>query len=505
MPARWAPYLNFDAMDQASLNRCEAYLKRLQPRYIQCFAAARWNESGQLIGRIRSACPDSTIIWRGYAHDSLNDESFYANQRAAGLSAVQAAYNWFQYRVKPFEDFIRAHKIAIMLLNEAAPIFNAPFETECIRLLGESGIQAAAMAWSAGTPDLPDYQHPALLECARAMRRYGSILNRHEYAGRTSALQSDLIYRCSREWALFDSIGLGRPSTVLGEFGIVHAWRNGGIHLDAEKGWRAIGLSEQEYADWILGIDSAWYRRDNICWNLYQWGALSPRWASFNIDQAPALLERLLAESQSGGRLHMSSVIWQQAKVTAAAGVRLRRQPINGAVDLTIPYQANVLVSSSSVDGWYRVHYTDKAGKVYEGFSSAEYIQILPAEPTKPAEPAPTPTPPAPPPEEWQNKLTAAEIGLLYASLVQTRLIQQAAYSLLNYQQAINAQINALFSSALNELYAAYSLLKKASLDTSRIDQRLAEMQALQNQIENDPQSALAKLVELAKKPILEE
>lgn len=502
MVARLSPYVNFDAMDNPSLAACERWVARIKPKYLQCFAAARWNESRGLIERMRRASPDSTIIWRGYAHDSLADEAFYARQHEQGISPVQAAYNWYQYRVKPFRDFIHEHKIVIMLLNEAAPVFNAPFETECIRLLGEDGVRVAAMAWATGTPDVPEYQHPAILECVRMMHRYNTILNRHEYCNPDPALHNDLVNRYRREWGLFEQMGFLTPETVIGEFGAVKAWlSNGVIQLDADAGWRSLGISEEQYADLLLGLDAAWYRPNGVCWNLYQWGGMG-RWVLFNTDNAPILLERLADASQPGGQLHMAeNGTWQYGKVTATAGVRLRKAAISGEIELTLPYEAEVLWKPSTVDGWHQVHYTDKAGVIHQGFASSVYIQPVtyPPPPPPPVEPPPLP----PPPEDWRVKLSAAEAAELFASLAQAAITNTAAHNLIGHVAGVQQHIQAVLEATLTELYAAYVLLRKAGADTGQIEERLALLETLKQKLSTNGIAVVEEIVARAKQDVI--
>lgn len=299
-----------DRMDAVQIQQWIDWHKRLKypPRFINVFTAARFNEGPNVLRQVRASLPSTGIVWRGYdgkdawgnpGDPEWTDADYYKNLWNARLMSPQmAAGMWFARRVQPYVDVIRETGAIIHLLNEAAPLFNAPFETECIRLLGEEGIRAGAFAWTAGTPDWPDYQQQAIETEVAMAAKYNALVMVHEYSGIKPEEQNSLINRNQQLVTKFDP--LNKPDVFLGEFALAKAAidpHTGQIQLDAHAGWRDIPVTEVQYMDFIKGTAKVWYLPNKVSFSLYSW----PDWGnngSFGVSKYQGLLDSLITASE---------------------------------------------------------------------------------------------------------------------------------------------------------------------------------------------------------------
>lgn len=298
-----------DRMDAADIQNWLGWHKRLKhpPRFINLFTAARFEQGPNLLRQIRDSLPLTTPVWRGYDGKDAwgnvppetmkwDDSNFYMRLwNGNGMGSRLAAGLWYQRRVKPYLDVIRETGAIVMLLNEANAIFNAPFEAECIRILGEEGIRAAAFRWNTGTPDWPEYAHEAIAAEVEMGAKYNALIGPHEYAGKTPELQNSLINRYETLLKLFD--GKPTPDVFIGEFGLAVARRDGEkIIIDPDGGWLEIPATEVEYYDFISMTAKSWYVANKVSISIYDWKGWG-RNNSFGVANSQGLLDRLIAAS----------------------------------------------------------------------------------------------------------------------------------------------------------------------------------------------------------------
>lgn len=296
-----------DRMNAADLEAWLGWHRRLMhpPRFINVFAAARFAESPAILRQVKNALPDTTPIWRGYdgrdawgnfppANVDWNDSNFYLRLWNHSLMTPQmAAGLWYARRVKPYLDVIRETGAIVMLLNEASAVFNAPFETECIRILGEEGLRAAAFRWNTGTPDWGEYDHPAIAAEVAMAEKYNALVGTHEYCGLTPELQNSLINRFETLTKRFTH----RPDVFIGEFGLALArLENGAIKLDPDAGWLEMGVSEDAYVQFIRAVASTYYIPHKVSFSIFDWIGWG-RNGSFGVGRYKQLLDWLAAAS----------------------------------------------------------------------------------------------------------------------------------------------------------------------------------------------------------------
>jgi hypothetical protein len=301
-----------DRMDDSDIQSWLNFHKRLKypPRFINIFTAARFNDAPNVLRKVRDQLPDTIPVWRGYdgrdawgkaTNPEWTDANYYINLwNHSAMSPAMAAGMWFARRVKPYLDVIRETGSIIHLLNEAAPLFNAPFETECIRILGEEGIRAGAFAWTAGAPDWADYQQQAIEDEIRMAAKYKALVMVHEYAGFKPEEQNSLINRNQNLVTKFDQLKLTIPDVFLGEFALAKAAINphtGKIDLDPDGGWRDIPVTDVQYMDFIKGAAKVWYLPKKVSFSIYSW----PDWGrngSFGVSKSQDLLDSLITASE---------------------------------------------------------------------------------------------------------------------------------------------------------------------------------------------------------------
>lgn len=283
-------YANLDRMDAASLKGWLDWHRALKypPRYVNLFAAAKMNESAGLLREVKAALPDTTPVWRAYdgrdawggqTSEAWTDGNWWARCAMRGLSESAAAALWYSRRVQPHEALIRETGAIVMLLNEAEPVFNARFEAECIRLLGENGIRAAAMCWATGNPaNWGDYAHPAIEAEIRAAGKYNALLRCHEYAGFRAEEQNSLIGRFEHILKAYSSYEQPAPDILIGEFGLCRATvqRDAAgqsvIYLDPDVGWRMMpGIGEAEYLDFTNTSAQTYYVPRKVSLSVFDW------------------------------------------------------------------------------------------------------------------------------------------------------------------------------------------------------------------------------------------
>jgi len=319
----------YGIIDRMDANAIQAWIdwhKRLKypSRFINMFTAARFEQAPNLLRQLRDSLPMTTPIWRGFdgkdawgnippAELEWNDSNFYLRLHNVALtSAKMAAGLWFTRRVKPYVEMIRETGTIIHLLNEATPLFNAPFETEQIRPLGEEGIRAGAFAWTAGSPDWPDYQQQAIADDVAMAAKYGALVMCHEYAGEKPEEQNSLINRNETLTKLFPKDQ--QPDVFLGEFALAKATiktidGKEVIELDPDRGAGEMGVTDQQYFEFISSTAKAWYLARKISFSIYSW----PDWGkngSFGVGNNQGLLDHLAGASE-----------WMCFEVTDAAPV----------------------------------------------------------------------------------------------------------------------------------------------------------------------------------------
>jgi hypothetical protein len=298
-----------DRMDSTAITAWLGWHKRLKypPRYINVFTASKFDQGPDVLRTVRDSLPDTTPVWRGY--DGKNawgtaespewtDANYYINLWNRNATSPQmAAGMWFARRVKPHVKVIRETNAVVHLLNEAAPIFNAPFETECMRILHEEGIRAGAFAWAAGTPDWPDYHAPPIQEAVAMAAKTNALVMVHEYSGIKPEEQNSLINRNQTLVKLFPK----PPDVFLGEFGlakakIVHENGVDKIVLDPDAGWGEMDVSEAGYFQFIQHTTNMWYLPNKVSVSLYDWAGWG-RNASFGVGNHQGLLDELIDAS----------------------------------------------------------------------------------------------------------------------------------------------------------------------------------------------------------------
>lgn len=473
MPSRYSPYIDLDAIqDRPSFDRLLRHVQRVQPAYMTVFNAMLWDQSESYITELLNASPTSKIIWRAYPQDSVEDAGYYVRAVESGKTAPQAAGEWVAMRLGRWLPFVRRHGLIIKLLNEAAPVFNAPFETEVIRQLGEQGIRCAAMAWATGTPDLGEYRSLAIADCIRTASKFDAVVNCHEYGSLDPTNENDLVNRFTRITALYRSMGLPLPTVVIGEFGLVGFKNvNGVMFADAEAGWKRMGVSDQAYFGYMKRSDASWYRPRNVCWTVFRWGEKG-RFVDFNISRSEILLEML--EDEARKDFAMTTIEWHVGKTIPNSGVNLRKTP-GGELIVTIPKDTEVLWRESENDSWYHVFWQKTPTETYEGYSSVALITTVPPIPDPPPEPPP---PPPVPVEPWLTKLTTADRARLYELL---RSIHLRILSITAHQQFVVAHIQLsaqMQTNLLTEVNAAWALLDKVYQNDSEWIARKTALEA---------------------------
>ena len=295
-----------DRMDSTAITAWLKWHQRLKypARYINVFTASKFDQGPDILRLVRDRLPDTTPVWRGY--DGKNawgaaespewtDANYYINLWNRNATSPQmAAGMWFARRVKPFLEVIRETGAIVHLLNEAAPVFNAPFETECMRILHEEGVRPGAFAWAAGTPDWPDYDQQAIKDAVQMAAKCNALVMVHEYAGDKPEEQNSLINRNQTLVKLFPK----PPDVFLGEFALAQATIvDGKIILDADAGWGEMDVSEGAYFQFIQHTTNAWYLPNKVSFSIYDWAGWG-RNASFGVGNHQGLLDELIDASE---------------------------------------------------------------------------------------------------------------------------------------------------------------------------------------------------------------
>lgn len=346
-------YANLDRMDAGSLREWLDWHKALKhpPRYVNLFAAAKMNESVQVLREVKAALPKTTPVWRAYdgrdawggqASAAWTDGNWWQQCSLRGLSETLAAERWFARRVQPHLNVIRETGAIVMLLNEADPVFNARFEAECIRLLGEEGIRAAAMCWATGNPaNWGDYAHPAIEAEIRAAGKYNALLRCHEYAGFKPEEQNSLIGRFEHILKAYENYKQPTPDMLIGEFGLCKATiqRDAAganmILLDPDVGWRMMpGIGEVQYLDYTHAAAQTYYVPRKASISIFDWHGWGTN-DSFGVRGAATYLNALRALCDS----HLNFAVEDDVTSNPTPPVVVNSRPDN----LSIPIKARLV------------------------------------------------------------------------------------------------------------------------------------------------------------------
>lgn len=303
-------YANLDRMDAGSLREWLDWHKSLKfpPRYVVLFSAARMNDAPDAMRLIHRELPETTIVWRAYdgrdpwgaaaaSYKQWDDSNYYRQLKDQNVFILpdKAAEMWVDRRVMPHQKVISETGAVVMLLNEADPLFNAYFEAQAIKALGDEGIRAGAFAWATGTPDWKDYESDAIRDAVRMAHKYNALVMPHEYAGVKPEEQNSLINRFTALHKVYTDQGLPTPDTLIGELALCKARVEGSrIILDPDVGWRMMDVSETRCVDFLHTTIKTWYLPMQVASSIFDWAGWGTN-GSFGVRGAKQLLTTLKA------------------------------------------------------------------------------------------------------------------------------------------------------------------------------------------------------------------
>lgn len=272
---------------------------------------------------LKRALPNTLVIYRQWPDDNIH-------QRLSPQAWVDAhaAYG--------------AGGIIVQADNEPN-VANLPalaqWYAQVMDLAGQRGLAVAVGTFSTGNPHHERYHE--LEPMWRALDRWHDLhlWLPHEYFDvRVDTSRTWHIGRFQFGWQVCDRLGLRRPRTVIGELGVAQ-------HMDAGRGWKAAGLSEDQYADELTKAARAYVDQGVLGACIFSLGRLGG-WASFDVAGSTRLRERLITLSAG---LKTPAQVQQQQELnsTTATTVTTATNPPQST-------GANTDGSSSlsTLDGW---------------------------------------------------------------------------------------------------------------------------------------------------------
>ena len=221
-------HLYLDGMENPDIDWALQYVRDYRPRWMNVTAFARHDQAQGLIEQIRQASPTTRTIWRGGPNEVFPDEDLWNKVNPA---------RWFQLRVEPYIDWLRATQTAVLTMNESgwSPQL-ALNEADAAERCEMVGVTAAVMRFSTGSPGEPD-EYVAMADALRRIARTRAIITPNEYTAKDRPNRGGHVARYQNFWRIQ---GDQRSEIVIGEYAPVR-FQDG--RPQAHDGWQRDNIS----------------------------------------------------------------------------------------------------------------------------------------------------------------------------------------------------------------------------------------------------------------------
>lgn len=246
-------HLYLDGMENPDIDWALQYVRDYRPRWMNVTAFARHDQAQGLIEQIRQASPTTRTIWRGGPNEVFPDEDLWNKVNPA---------RWFQLRVEPYIDWLRATQTAVLTMNESGWSHQLALnEADAAERCEMVGVTAAVMRFSTGSPGEPD-EYVAMADALRRIARTRAIITPNEYTAKDRPNRGGHVARYQNFWRIQ---GDQRSEIVIGEYAPVR-FQDG--RPQAHDGWQRDNISLSEYVK-IMVEDNPWYLNSGVSRMMY--------------------------------------------------------------------------------------------------------------------------------------------------------------------------------------------------------------------------------------------
>lgn len=253
-----------DDISEYELNLIIMHLQKIKPDYVTVKGGERFDRAMWFVEQLYNRLPDTKVILRKWPDDGILKRYNYDVQK------------WFNDTIKPYQEWIKKHRVIWLLDNESAAQDLTPYAkatAEAMEMCGKIGIGLAVGRFAAGNPK--EHQYTELDPMWSGLKKWWNlhIWSPNEYFEKPDNTGgSGSIFRYYSGWQRCKQKYNFIPKTVIGEFGLA-------VNYLSDKGFRSLNLDERKYFEICNRYFRVYYAPYNVPVCLFSIG----RWNGFEV------------------------------------------------------------------------------------------------------------------------------------------------------------------------------------------------------------------------------
>lgn len=253
-----------DDISEYELNLIIIHLQKIKPDYITVKGGERFDRAMWFVEQLYNRLPDTKVILRKWPDDGILKRYNYDIQK------------WFNDTIKPYQEWIKKHRVIWLLDNESAAQDLTPYAkatAEAMEMCGKIGIGLAVGRFAAGNPK--EHQYTELDPMWSGLKKWWNlhIWSPNEYFEKPDNTGgSGSIFRYYNGWQRCKQKYNFIPKTVIGEFGLA-------VNYLSDKGFRSLNLDERKYFEICNRYFRVYYAPYNVPVCLFSIG----KWNGFEV------------------------------------------------------------------------------------------------------------------------------------------------------------------------------------------------------------------------------
>lgn len=253
-----------DDISEYELNLIIMHLQKIKPDYLTVKGGERFDRAMWFVEQLYNRLPDTKVILRKWPDDGILKRYNYDVQK------------WFNDTIKPYQEWIKKHRVIWLLDNESAAQDLTPYAkatAEAMEMCGKIGIGLAVGRFAAGNPK--EHQYTELDPMWSGLKKWWNlhIWSPNEYFEKPDNTGgSGSIFRYYNGWQRCKQKYNFIPKTVIGEFGLA-------VNYLSDKGFRSLNLDERKYFEICNRYFRVYYAPYNVPVCLFSIG----KWNGFEV------------------------------------------------------------------------------------------------------------------------------------------------------------------------------------------------------------------------------
>lgn len=251
----------YENLDHPELARLLEHTRRNRPAWINVTADARPDVGMKFVQAARREYAGVNVIFR---HLPGGDAPWTS----------LAVADWYRQYVEPLQGWLKEHTVYYLTDNESQNDDMrdyARWMASAVRLSASNDVRLAVGRFATGNPREMFYQN--LDDMWTALAQHGGVWTPNEYFDTTPEASAGHLFRYIQGWKRCDILGIARPVTVIGEFGLA-------VGMNPHKGYTSIGMNGATYARMVVDKHDAWYRQNRVAVCVFSVG----KWRGFEVD-----------------------------------------------------------------------------------------------------------------------------------------------------------------------------------------------------------------------------